>query len=142
MPNFSRPVANLLCAVATASLPNAARADYPVVESHGPSARHFPEGSSLPDDAVILLRAGDGLVIQRSVGPVTYRGPGYFRLKDEPTFIPPPRRWAPRAGAGPHPPPRGRWVTPGFRHDGSERMAERGLRDGFIVCPGNPRCPG
>lgn len=140
MSKISRPLVSLLCAVATL-LPDGPLADHPILDSRGPSAPHFPVGSSLPDDAVILLRLRDTLVIQRSVGPVIYRGPGYFRLKDEPTFIQP-RRVGVTAGAGPVEPPRGRWLPPVLRRDGSESMAERGEREGFIICPGNPRCPG
>ena len=140
MPITPWSLLSLVVALFPAGSPDPALADWPILESRGPSSRHFPEGSRLPDDAVILLRVGDVLVIERSVGPVTYRGPAYFRLRDEPAFRVV-RRGFPAAGADPGGPPPGRWLPPVLAHDGPESVAEQGAREGFIICPGHARCP-
>jgi hypothetical protein len=49
-----------------------------VVRSSGPSARSYPAGRSLPDNARLALRAGDTVVILAGTGTRTFRGPGTF----------------------------------------------------------------
>lgn len=55
-----------------------AAANVLVVRSAGPSARAYPAGRSLPDNARITLQAGDSLVILGAGGTRTFRGPGNF----------------------------------------------------------------
>jgi len=55
-----------------------AAANVLVVRSAGPSARAYPAGRSLPDNARITLQAGDSLVILGATGTRTFRGPGTF----------------------------------------------------------------
>jgi hypothetical protein len=55
-----------------------ASANVLVVRSAGPSARTYPAGRSLTDDARIQLRAGDTLVVLDARGTRTFRGPGNF----------------------------------------------------------------
>src|SRR6185295_8495456 len=55
-----------------------AAANVLVVRSAGPSARAYPAGRALPDNARITLRAGDTLVILGGTGTRTFRGPGTF----------------------------------------------------------------
>jgi hypothetical protein len=55
-----------------------ASANVLVVRSSGPSAKGFPPGRSLPDNARITLRAGDSLVVLDGRGTRTFRGPGMF----------------------------------------------------------------
>lgn len=62
-----------------------AAANVLVVRSSGPSAKSFPAGRSLPDDARIALRAGDTLVVLDARGTRTFRGPGTF----SPSVAPP-----------------------------------------------------
>jgi hypothetical protein len=61
--------------VATAA---SAAASVIVVRATGPSARTYPAGRSLPDNARIALRAGDMLVVLGAGGTRTFRGPGNF----------------------------------------------------------------
>src|SRR5687768_17334691 len=49
-----------------------------VVRSSGPSAKSYPPGRSLPDNARITLRADDTLVVLANGGTRTFRGPGTF----------------------------------------------------------------
>jgi hypothetical protein len=56
----------------------AAAANVLVVRASGPSARNYPPGKSLPDNARIALQAGDTLVILAGGGTRTFRGPGTF----------------------------------------------------------------
>lgn len=56
----------------------AAMADVLVVRATGPSARNFPAGKSLADNARITLQANDQLVILNKKGTRTLRGPGTF----------------------------------------------------------------
>ncbi len=49
-----------------------------VVRATGPSAKAYPAGRSLPDNARLQLRAGDTLVILSPRGTRTFRGPGTF----------------------------------------------------------------
>src|SRR5687767_10375819 len=56
----------------------AAAANVVVIRSSGPSARSYPAGRSLPDNARIALRQGDTLVVLDARGTRTFRGPGTF----------------------------------------------------------------
>ena len=56
----------------------AAAANVLVVRSSGPSAKGYPPGRSLPDNAQVQLRSGDTLVVLSSRGTRTFRGPGTF----------------------------------------------------------------
>jgi hypothetical protein len=49
-----------------------------VVRSSGPSAKSYPPGKALADDARITLRANDQLVILDGRGTRTVKGPGTF----------------------------------------------------------------
>jgi hypothetical protein len=55
-----------------------AAANVLVVRSSGPSARSYPAGRSLPDNARIVLRAGDMVMVLAGGGTRTFRGPGTF----------------------------------------------------------------
>ncbi len=55
-----------------------AAANVLVVRSSGPSAKSYPPGRSLPDNARISLRAGDTIVLLGAGGTRTFRGPGNF----------------------------------------------------------------
>ena len=49
-----------------------------VLRSVGPSARHYPAGQRLPDNARFNLRPGDSVVILTDGTTRTFRGPGTF----------------------------------------------------------------
>lgn len=68
----------MLVAVFLAATAVAASANVLVVRSAGPSARGYPPGRALPDNARIALQAGDTLVILGPAGTRTFRGPGTF----------------------------------------------------------------
>lgn len=55
-----------------------AAANVLVVRSSGPSAKSYPPGRSLPDNARIQLQGGDTVVLLSSAGTRTFRGPGAF----------------------------------------------------------------
>ena len=55
-----------------------AAANVLVVRSSGPSAKAYPPGKSLPDNARLQLRQGDTLVVMSPRGTRTFRGPGTF----------------------------------------------------------------
>lgn len=55
-----------------------ASADVLVVRASGPSAKDFPAGKSLADNARISLKANDSIVLLDSRGTRTLRGPGTF----------------------------------------------------------------
>ena len=61
-----------------ATAAGSAAASVLVVRSSGPSARTYPAGRSLPDNARITLRANDTLVVLVRSGTRTFRGPGTF----------------------------------------------------------------
>ena len=61
-----------------AAAAGSAAANVLVVRSSGPSARSYPAGRSLPDNARISLQASDTLVVLTSAGTRTFRGPGTF----------------------------------------------------------------
>lgn len=65
--------AALLLATASAAI-----ADVLVVRASGPSAKSFPAGRRLPDNAKISLQANDQLVILKGTATRTLRGPGTF----------------------------------------------------------------
>jgi hypothetical protein len=66
-------VASLLLAGASAAM-----ADILVVRSVGPSARLYPLGKRLPDNARIVLQASDQLTLLDGRGTRELRGPGAF----------------------------------------------------------------
>lgn len=94
-------------------------ATFIVVRVSGPSAASYPVGRSLPEDARIILRAGDSLVVLGARGTQSFYGPG--------TFSPGAAGTAVGSGA-----PRGRSARIG---------AVRSPTGRFVVCPGHPRCP-
>ena len=49
-----------------------------IVRSAGPSAKSYPLGRSLPENARITLGAGDTLTLLGDAGTLTLRGPGTF----------------------------------------------------------------
>jgi hypothetical protein len=57
---------------------SAASADILVLRADGPSAKSFPPGRRLPDNAPLVLKASDQLVVLDSRGTRTIRGPGNF----------------------------------------------------------------
>lgn len=56
----------------------AAAADVLVVRATGPSAKSYPAGKSLADNAKIALKQNDTLVLLDKAGTRTLRGPGTF----------------------------------------------------------------
>lgn len=70
--------ARLAAALLIASSATAAAAEALVVRALGPSAKSFPAGKKLADDARITLQANDTLVLLDSRGTRTLRGPGTF----------------------------------------------------------------
>ena len=67
-----------LFAAALVAIAAPAAANVIVVRAAGPSARTYPAGRSLPDNARIVLRANDTLVVLGAGGTRTFRGPGTF----------------------------------------------------------------
>lgn len=55
-----------------------AAADVLVLRSVGPSARRYPAGQRLPDNASFTLRPGDSISVLARGGTRTFRGPGTF----------------------------------------------------------------
>ena len=49
-----------------------------VVRSAGPSAKAYPAGKAIPDNAKIVLKAGDSIVLLDGRGTRTLSGPGTF----------------------------------------------------------------
>ena len=98
----------------------AASAQSVVLQASGPTARHFPVGGSLPDEAVVALQVGDRLTVTGPRGVRTYVGPGNFSVLYNPQ-----RRRTRVRGPGAAPPPPG-WEA----------------RERFFICPGHRRCPG
>lgn len=74
----NKRLSRALLAALLVSTAAAAAANVLVVRSSGPSAKSYPPGRSLPDNARITLRSGDTLVILDSRGTRTFRGPGSF----------------------------------------------------------------
>lgn len=75
--NKRRPQA-MIAAIAGLMLAGTATAAPLVVRSTGPSAKAFPAGKALADDAKIVLKAGDTLVLLDGKGTRTISGPGTF----------------------------------------------------------------
>jgi hypothetical protein len=67
-----------LIAAALLVTASAAAADILVVRSTGPSAKSYPAGKRLPDNARVTLKANDQLVVLDRRGTRTLRGPGSF----------------------------------------------------------------
>ena len=74
----SAAVRRALLAAALATVAASAAANVIVVRAAGPSAKAYPAGRSLPDNAQITLRASDTLVVLGAGGTRTFRGPGTF----------------------------------------------------------------
>lgn len=72
-----KPAAGV-AALMLATLPVAALADPLVVRSSGPSARSYPPGKALANDARIVLQSNDVVVILDGRGTRTLKGPGTF----------------------------------------------------------------
>jgi hypothetical protein len=67
-----------LLAAALLATASAASADILILRADGPSARSFPPGRKLPDNARFALKASDELIVLDSRGTRTIRGPGNF----------------------------------------------------------------
>lgn len=67
-----------LAALLVVSGAGTAAADVLVVRASGPSAKNFPAGKAIADNARITLKANDSLVVLDSRGTRTLRGPGTF----------------------------------------------------------------
>jgi hypothetical protein len=52
-----------------------AAAELLVLRSVGPSARRYPAGQRLPDDAAFVLRPGDSVTVLARAGTRIFRGP-------------------------------------------------------------------
>lgn len=63
---------------AIAALPGSGAAETLVVRSAGPSAPAYPPGKAIADDARIVLRTNDQVVLLDGRGTRTLRGPGTF----------------------------------------------------------------
>lgn len=68
----------MLFAATLFMLATGAAASVLVVRAVGPSARAYPPGRSLPDNARITLQASDSLTVLGAGGTRTFRGPGTF----------------------------------------------------------------
>lgn len=68
----------LATGLAVTAFAGAAIAGPVVVRATGPSARAYPAGKQLPDNAQLTLKAGDTLVLLDSRGTRTVSGPGTF----------------------------------------------------------------
>lgn len=69
---------HLAIAALAATTATAAAAETLVVRASGPSARDYPAGKSIADNARITLQANDMLVVLDKRGTRTLRGPGTF----------------------------------------------------------------
>lgn len=76
----SLPLMRPALALALASAAGTAAANVLVVRSAGPSARNYPPGMSLRDDASVRLSAGDSITVLGPSGTRIFRGPGAFRV--------------------------------------------------------------
>ena len=68
-------------AVAVALSSSAAIAAVVVVRSLGPSAKAYPPGKTLPENAKITLQGGDVVTVLGPSSAKTLRGPGNFDAK-------------------------------------------------------------
>lgn len=75
---FARPLGGL-AALALAALPASAMAGI-VVASSGPSAKTYPPGTKLPDNARITLKASDSVTVLDKRGTRVLRGAGTFTV--------------------------------------------------------------
>jgi hypothetical protein len=69
---------SVTAAALTVAFAGAAIAGPVVVRSTGPSARAYPAGRQLPDNAQLALKAGDSVVLLDARGTRTLSGPGNF----------------------------------------------------------------
>jgi hypothetical protein len=76
-PNKAK-AARLAAALLIAGSASAAAAEVLVVRALGPSAKSYPAGKKIADDARITLQGNDTLVLLDSRGTRTLRGPGTF----------------------------------------------------------------
>lgn len=67
-----------IAGLAMAALAGTAIAGPVVIRATGPSARAYPAGKQLPDDAQLTLKAGDTVVLLDARGTRTVSGPGTF----------------------------------------------------------------
>ena len=74
----SKAKARHLLVLALAATASAASADILILRADGPSAKSFPPGRKLPDNARLTLKASDELIVLDSRGTRTIRGPGNF----------------------------------------------------------------
>lgn len=80
---IKRRCAALALGAAALALPVAAMGGV-VVKSTGPSARQYPVGTKLDDNASIKLEAGDVVTVLTSGGTRVIKGAGTFRVGDRP----------------------------------------------------------
>ena len=80
---MKRRVAAWALGAAALTLPVAGQAGV-VVKSTGPSARQFPVGTKLDDNASISLKAGDVVTVLTADGTRVIKGAGTFRVGDRP----------------------------------------------------------
>ena len=125
MTRLIKAIASLLALTGFAA---AARAEIVVLQASGPSARHFPVGARLPDNVAARLTVGDMLRVRGAMGIRTFRGPGIFRLRLDPSSPPLTRRPRQPNSYAPAPP------RPSDAGQG-------GPLQGFIICPNDRRCP-
>ena len=78
---WSRNRLALAAAIGCAALATgAANADTLVVRASGPSAKRYPPGTSIKDNATLTLAASDQLTLLDGQGTRTLKGPGTFNL--------------------------------------------------------------
>ncbi len=70
----------LAAAVTALAASTASIATVLVVRAAGPSAKMYPRGKALPDSAKIELQPGDSVMLLKSGGTRTLRGPGTFAV--------------------------------------------------------------
>lgn len=80
---MKRRFSALVVSAAALALPVAAMAGV-VVKSTGPSARQYPVGTKLDDNASIKLEAGDIITVLTAGGTRVIKGAGTFRVGDRP----------------------------------------------------------
>ena len=74
----NRRILRFLCASLLIAGAGSAMADVLVLRAAGPSARSFPPGRRLPDNARLVLKTNDELIVLDGRGTRTIRGPGTF----------------------------------------------------------------
>lgn len=80
---MKRRMAAWALGAAALALPVAGHAGV-VVKSTGPSARQYPVGTKLDDNAAITLKAGDVVTVLNADGTRVIKGAGTFRVGDRP----------------------------------------------------------